>query len=200
MGVDQTELGTTSAVILGLVGRRPGSGYDIAGFAARSIAHFWPISRSQVYAALSRLEGVGLIEGTHVQQDRRPDKRRYELTDAGARALDGWLESSGYPTERRRDGLLAKLFFAERMTPDQRVDLLSAYRDRAAAYRIELQAIVDRLQGRPESFYGRSTALFGLVDATARIAWAEHMLAVLHGSAEFGDLDLLHTLAPPAAL
>jgi hypothetical protein len=144
-----------------------------------------------VYAALGRLEDAGLIQGTHVEQDHRPDKRRYELTSAGAEALDAWVQAPGYTSERRRDGLLAKFFFAERMTLEQRVELLTDYRDAADAYRIGLQAIVDRLKDRPESFYGRSTALFGLIDAQARIAWADHMLAVLEGGAELGDLELV---------
>lgn len=190
MNDDELLLGTTPAVILGLVGRRPGSGYEVAAWAARSIGHFWPISKSQIYAELSRLEEAGLIEGTHVEQDRRPDKRRYELTSAGARALDAWAQTPGYPSERRRDGLLAKFFFAEHMTPKQRVELLTDYRDQADAYRIELQTIVEKLEGRQESFYGRSTALFGLLDAQARLAWADHMLAVLEGGTELGDLDL----------
>lgn len=189
MNQEQPQLGTTSCVILGLIGRRPGSGYDIAAWASRSIAHFWPISKSQVYAELARLEAAGLIQGTHVEQDSRPDKRHYELTSAGAAALDAWAQTPGYPSERNRNGLLAKFFFAERMTREQRVQLLTDYRDEAAAYRRELQAIIDKLEGREQSFYGRSTALFGLFDADARVAWAEHMLAVLDGSAELGDLE-----------
>ncbi len=198
MNDDEPQLGTTPAVILGLVGRRPRSGYEVAAWAARSIAHFWPISKSQVYAELARLEDAGLVVGTHVEQNRRPDKRRYELTSAGARALDAWVQAPGYASERRRDGLLAKFFFAERMTHGQRIQLLTDYRDQADAYRIELQAIVDRLEGRPESFYGRSTALFGLIDAQARLAWANHMLAVLGGAAELGDLDLVWEAATRA--
>jgi DNA-binding PadR family transcriptional regulator len=178
-------------VILGLVGRRPGSGYDVAARAARSIAHFWPISKSQVYAELSRLEGAGLILGTHVEQDRRPDKRSYELTSTGANTLDTWAQAPGYSSERSRNGLLAKFFFAERMTPEQRIALLTAYRDQADAYRLELQAVVDKLEGREESFYGRSTALFGLLNAQARVAWADHILATLTGTAESGDVAML---------
>lgn len=191
------QLGTTSHVILGLVGRRPGSGYDVAARAARSIAHFWPISKSQVYAELSRLEDAGLIQGTHVEQDRRPDKRSYELTAAGADTLDDWLQAPGYSSERSRNGLLAKFFFAERMTPEQRIALLTAYRDQAESYRLELQAIVDKLEGREESFYGRSTALFGLLNAQARIVWADHMLATLSGSAQSDDRAVVRA---PASL
>jgi len=105
------------------------------------------------------------------------------------------VQAPGYSSERSRSGLLAKFFFAKRMIPEQRVELLPDYRDQADAYRLEPQAIVDKLEGREDSFYGRATALFGLLDAEARVAWADHMLAVLEGSVEFGDLDLLREAA-----
>ncbi len=163
-------------MILGLVATRPMAGYDLAAFAARSVNHFWPISKSQIYAELTRLERDGYIEGTHIQQDRRPDKRHFELTAAGEMALDAWLRDPGYRIERSRIGLLAKFIFADRMTAQQRGDLLSAYRADADAYRLELQAIFDGLEGREDAVYGRATALYGMRHAEANIAWAEDML------------------------
>ena len=172
----ERDLGTTSCVILGLVARRPMAGYDLAALAACSIDYFWPISKSQVYAELTRLERDGYIEGTQIQQDRRPDKRHFELTATGEAALDAWLGEPGYRIERSRIGLLAKFFFAERMTPGQRAELLEAYRADADAYRLELKAIVDRLEGRADAVYGRATARYGLLHAEANIAWADSML------------------------
>jgi PadR family transcriptional regulator AphA len=173
------QLGTTSCVVLGLVSRRPMSGYDVASLATRSIAHFWPISRSQVYAELSRLEADGYVVGTHVEQDNRPDKRRYELTAMGDEALDSWLEADGYAPDRTRSGFLAKFFFGENITPDQRLILLGEYRAEIDAYRLELQGIVDKLEDRPGAFYGRSTALYGVLTAEAKLNWADQMIKTL---------------------
>ncbi len=175
----ERDLGTTPCVILGLVASRPMAGYELAAFAARSVDHFWPISKSQIYAELTRLERDGYIEGTHIQQDRRPDKRHFELTAAGEQALDAWLRDPGYRIERSRIGLLAKFFFADRMTPQQRSGLLNAYRADADAYRLELQAIVDKLEGREDAAYHRATAVYGLRHAEANIAWADDMLRTL---------------------
>ena len=172
-------LGTTSCVVLGLVARRPMSGYDLAALATRSIAHFWPISKSQVYAELSRLETDGYIVGTHVEQDNRPDKRRYELTQAGDEVLTAWLTTGGYAPDRTRSGFLAKFFFGEQMTREQRLALLDEYRTEVDAYRAELQKIVDKLEDRPESFYGRATALYGVQTAEAKIRWADQMTETL---------------------
>jgi len=176
--------GTTACVILGLVAKRPMSGYDVAALAARSLDHFWPISKSQVYAALSGLEREGFIEGTHVAQERRPDKRRYALTGSGQAALDAWLRTPGYSSQRNRSGLLAKLFFADRMTHEQRIALLDRYRADADAYRQELRAIVDKLEGREDAAYGRATAIYGLRHTEAGIAWADDMIKALGDRAD----------------
>ena len=195
---NESHLGTTSCVILGLVSKRPMSGYDLAMFAARSIAHFWPISKSQVYAELPRLEDAGLIEGTHIEQGRRPDKRNYELTAAGERALDAWLSAPGYSSERTRNGLLAKFFFAERMTRRQGIELVTEYRDQADAYRRELQAVMDELEGRDDTAYGRATARYGLLHAEASVAWSEEVLKALNDSADLGREE--DTIGDPGAL
>ena len=79
-------------VVLGLLAKRPGSGYDIVAFAERSVSFFWPLSRSQLYTELSRLEDLGWASGTTVEQDRYPNKRVYEPTPAGMTALREWLQ------------------------------------------------------------------------------------------------------------
>ena len=181
--MNQRVLGTTSCVVLGLVARRPMSGYDVAALATRSIAHFWPISKSQVYAELSRLETDGYIAGTHVEQGNRPDKRRYELTRAGDDVLNAWLTTGGYAPDRTRSGFLAKFFFGGVMTPEQRLALLGEYRAEVDEYRVDLQQIADKLEERPESFYGRATALYGLLTAEAKIEWVDQMTDALSNPA-----------------
>src|SRR5260370_871676 len=75
------------------------SGYDLAQAAERSVGRFWPISKSQVYAELARLEPLGLVQGTEIAQDRRPDNRR--LHHCGGRVQGG-------PDARRGRGASVK--------------------------------------------------------------------------------------------
>ena len=92
-------------VVLGLLAKRPGSGYDIVAFAERTISFFWPLSRSQLYAELARLEELGWASGTTVEQDRYPNKRVYTPTRAGMTALREWLcllYTSPSPRDRTR--------------------------------------------------------------------------------------------------
>ncbi|WP_264077737.1 PadR family transcriptional regulator [Mycolicibacterium houstonense] len=70
------------------------SGYDLAkGFDA-SVANFWMATPQQLYRELDRMAADGLITARLVEQDRRPNKRLYSLTDDGRAAL---LEFTAIP-------------------------------------------------------------------------------------------------------
>lgn len=174
-------LTTTTCVTLGLLAKHPGSGYDIAALAERSIAHFWPIPKSQLYSELARLEGLGFAKGTTIRQDRYPDKRVYEATESGLMALREWLDGSDYERLRSKNAALVKFFFGAFMNPDRLATLLQAYRADAEARRAALLAVAHRLEARltPERLFGLATIRHGILQAEAAAAWtheAEELL------------------------
>ncbi|MFF0061657.1 PadR family transcriptional regulator [Streptomyces sp. NPDC005279] len=85
------------------------SGYDLAkGFDA-SIANFWMATPQQLYRELERMEGDGLITARVVEQERRPNKRLFSLTEAGFEAVRAYTaEPPGKPTAIR-DELMVKV-------------------------------------------------------------------------------------------
>ncbi len=169
-------LPTTSYVVLGLLERRPRSGYDLVAFADRSIAYFWPISRSLIYRELGRLEELGLLTATEVAQRKLPDKKVYSMTEQGKQALDRWLaEPAGFEEVRYRNGFLVKLLLGRRMSSEQRKDLLDQYREAVETELTDLMAIVGRLERDPGARVGRLTALHGVRQAQARLAWIEEV-------------------------
>ncbi|MBA3309518.1 MAG: PadR family transcriptional regulator [Nocardioidaceae bacterium] len=170
-------------VVLGLLARRPGSGYDVAAFAEKTVRHFWPISRSQLYIELSRLEELGWATGTAVQQDRYPDKRDYETTPAGIAALREWLDESPHrQRQRTQDAVMLKTFLGSYMSPDRLADQLRDYREQAEKLRAELLAVVEHLDAKgptgPHRF-GRATARYGVLQSEATIAWTEEAQTLL---------------------
>lgn len=171
-------LPTTSFAVLGLLSMAPASGYEVAQRADLSIANFWPISKSQVYGELQRLENLGQVRGTDVAQDKVPDKRVYELTTSGAEQLDAWLSEPTYEPNRGRVAFLVKVFFAHRMPRDRFRKLLERYRSEAERERAYLQQIVDELDA-PQAWFTRATALYGLRNAEATIAWADEVTATM---------------------
>jgi len=113
--------------VLGLLGMKPMSGYDIKAAVDRTIRHFWAASYGQIYPELKRLEEAGWIAGKDASQGERA-RRVYKITAQGRRELDGWLH--GYETRiEMRDESLLRLFFADALPPDEALGLLVARRE-----------------------------------------------------------------------
>ncbi|MDQ3477478.1 MAG: PadR family transcriptional regulator [Actinomycetota bacterium] len=170
-------------VVLGLVAKRPGSGYDIAAFADRSVRHFWPLSRSQLYTELSRLEDLGWVSGITVEQDRYPNKRVHDITAAGMTALREWLEAgSGTQPQRTRDPMVLKTFLGSFMDPDRLADQLDDHRGQAAELRAKLLAVIghlDSMETNSSRRFGRASARYGVLQAEATLAWIQEVQALL---------------------
>ena len=113
-------------VILGLVAKAPLSGYEIKAIVDRSTRFFWAASYGQIYPELRRLEREGLIVGEDSPNGARA-RRVYALTDAGRRALVGWLLDSRTTIELRDESLL-RLFFADELPREQALKLLEGRR------------------------------------------------------------------------
>jgi DNA-binding PadR family transcriptional regulator len=169
----------SSFALLGLLSQSPASGYELAQRIEGPIAYFWPMSKSNVYGELTRLESLALISGTEVSQVKLPNKRVFHLTEAGLEALDGWLQEASFIKERTKNSLLVKLLFADRLTPEQVAALIDEALLKAEGERAELGAKVDQLEAVPAAFWARATALYGRFHAEATVAWAEEMARVL---------------------
>ena len=163
------------------------SGYDLAKEFDASMANFWMSTPQQLYRELERMEGEGLIRARLVEQERRPNKRVFSLTEAGRRALHAFTAEPPRPTAIR-DELLVKV---------QAVDVgdtgavLASIRERgqwAAAKLARYERLRERLlAGRSEQEYlARAervgpylTLLRGLAFERENLRWAEQALAVL---------------------
>jgi len=173
------QLTTTSYAVLGLLSISPMSGYDLHQAVARSIAHFWPISKSQVYAELGRLEPLGMVEGTAVPQERLPDKRVFRLTTAGAEALDGWLADEPAGPLQMRIPFLLKALLGHRRPPGATSALLQEVQVAAVEEARRFARFGEFLEQAPGTAYARITVLFGAKIAEAVAEWAEEAQALL---------------------
>jgi PadR family transcriptional regulator AphA len=119
---------TTTLVVLGLVALQPGSGYDLARLADRSVGYLWTPSRSQIYKILPRLVSDGLATAKRVRQRDRPDKDLYSITPAGRRALRRWLAEAEEEPVRNPNIFALKLFFCDLVPARTAQAQLDAYR------------------------------------------------------------------------
>jgi PadR family transcriptional regulator, regulatory protein AphA len=113
--------------VLGLLGVKPMSGYDIKTAVDRTIRHFWAASYGQIYPELKRLEEAGWIAGKDADRGGRT-RRVYRITAAGKRRLEGWLHGEETRIEMRDESLL-RLFFADALPRDEALGLLVARRE-----------------------------------------------------------------------
>jgi PadR family transcriptional regulator, regulatory protein AphA len=134
---DMSSLTPTARVILGLLAWRPHTGYEIKQVTDRSTRFFWGASYGQIYPELRRLEEARLVESSAEPRGRVP-RRVYRLTGPGRRALDEWLAETDESFDVRDEGLL-KLFFADHMPDEQRLELVrrrrARYEESAAFFR-----------------------------------------------------------------
>src|SRR6266480_1774016 len=101
---------TLRYIILGMLGARPMSGYDIKQAFDRALASYWNAGNSQIYTTLKKLSDEELVEAEVIVQKSRPDRKVYRLTPAGEAELDRWLQEE-VPDRFSKDDFLTKLFF-----------------------------------------------------------------------------------------
>ena len=77
--------------------KREASGYDLAKSFDASVANFWMATPQQLYRELERLAEQGLIQARVVEQERRPNKRMYSLTEAGHEAIHAFTAKAPKP-------------------------------------------------------------------------------------------------------
>ncbi|MFD5704188.1 PadR family transcriptional regulator [Streptomyces lasiicapitis] len=84
------------------------SGYQLAKGFDIGVANFWHALPQQLYAELARLEGEELLSGREIVQEGRPNKRVFQVTEAGFAELERFAAASAKPSFIR-DDLLVKV-------------------------------------------------------------------------------------------
>ncbi|WP_043262777.1 PadR family transcriptional regulator [Streptomyces sp. CT34] len=104
------------------------SGYQLTKAFDLGVANFWHAQPQQLYAELTRLEKDGLITGREVVQETRPNKRLFQVTDAGLAELERFTATATKPSFIR-DDLLVKVQAADHVDTGK---LLAQLTERAA--------------------------------------------------------------------
>lgn len=163
------------------------SGYDLAKMFDGSLANFWLVTSQQLYRELDRLAEEGLIQGRVVQQERRPNKRMFSLTEAGRQAIAQYTTEPPKPAVIRED-LLVKVHAVDVGDAAAVCEFLREYRQRSIA-KLEsydrLKALI--LNGRTEQEHFAKAERLGPLLTLQRgfsfeeenIRWAEHALTIL---------------------
>lgn len=164
-------------MVLGLLERSPGHGYDLK---TRHDQHFGTrrLALPQVYATLGRLERDGHVEVAGVQRSGGPDRTIYRVTTGGVDHLESWLAEPESSAGYLQSTVFTKVVLA----------LLSGREPHAvievqrAGHREQMRALTVRKDGASlEATLALDLALFHL-DADLR--WLDHTAARLDALAK----------------
>jgi len=135
--MEQPEAYPITYGILGLLAFwGPLSGYDLKRLFDHMLATMWGAAQSQIYKELRRMKELGWVEMERQEQESRPDRKIYSITDQGQTALRKW---QALPPEiyQVRDELLLKVLFGAFATPS---DLAQNLRKSIADHEMRLLA------------------------------------------------------------
>jgi DNA-binding PadR family transcriptional regulator len=96
-------------VLLGLLDAEPRYGYELKAVFEQFLGGTWQLNIGQIYTSLAKLEAEGLVASQVVPQDASPDRKVYELTARGRRALAAWASAPDEGPVRLREELFLKV-------------------------------------------------------------------------------------------
>ncbi len=135
--MEQPEAYPITYGILGLLAFwGPLSGYDIKRLFDHMLSAMWAAAQSQIYKELRRMKELGWVDMEREEQESRPDRKIYSITDQGHTALRQW---QAQPPEvfQLRDELLLKVLFGTFASP---ADLAQNVRTSIATHEMRLLA------------------------------------------------------------
>lgn len=157
-------LPATSYAVLGLLtfGREL-SGYELKQWADSTLRFYWTApAMSQIYTELKRLEAGGLVQSREVGAGPSRTTKRYRVSARGARELRRWLVESdpGFPLLKHPIAL--RLLLGHLLDPDQIRSMLESYDAALVAQRLQLRAVLDRIESDEAFEFPAHVARWGL--------------------------------------
>jgi PadR family transcriptional regulator, regulatory protein AphA len=172
--------------LLGLINYRPLTGYDLKTTFNASINGFWNASLPQIYRTLHQMEKSGWVLSSIEQQDGKPNRKIYKITDKGKKELRKWL---GEPLEisQAKNKMLIKVFFGNQMDHQDLVNQIRERREQEIQFlekaRNEHKQAADRyaiqLDAKEDVRFWLLSLDFGRRKAKMIVDWCDSALEIL---------------------
>jgi PadR family transcriptional regulator, regulatory protein AphA len=197
-------LTSTSYALLGLLGVRSWTTYELAKQVQRSLGWFWPRAERKLYDEPKRLVAAGYATAADERTGRRP-RTVYAITPAGRRELRRWLGEPSAPAALEFEAMV-RVFFADSGTLEQLRATLEQVAGDAEARQTALRAMIvtQPPPGADDEFAARrhvnALALRFQLDHERQQAnwarWALEQVATWTSAADPGDWDWRGALDP----
>ncbi len=180
--------------ILGFLSWKSFTGYELKHRFSDALSFHWSGNNNQIYGALIELHAQGLVSIEVLQQEKRPAKKLYTITEQGRLELQTWLESEPELPVLRSD-FTTRLAWAAGLEYASRKHLIDRY-----AQSLEAHILMCEERGRrnPEQ-PARSDlekALWAAADRhslefyRAELKWLGEIHKILESDAVAGNTDL----------
>ncbi|MBD2256771.1 PadR family transcriptional regulator [Pseudanabaena sp. FACHB-2040] len=126
--------------ILAVLAHAPYSGYDLSKQFEEGVGCYWQASQQQIYRELGKMEQQGWVTFEKIPQEGKPDKKIYQMTEAGRQELLRWFGEPTEPTPIRED-LLVKVLAAPFMPTELLIKELQHRRQLHTEKLLEYRAI-----------------------------------------------------------
>jgi len=182
---------TSEYALLGLLSQAPASGYDLRRESEAQLGHFWSESYASIYPMLKRLHTKGWVSRSHVEQNDKPDKQIYTITDDGLKAFQKWIDEPIMPLPPRNLTLL-KLHFGSATSRRSLRKHIEDYRDRLMETLAQIEPEISRYRNTSsdsDSVFTLLTLSHTIHSAKASLTWCKSVLEVLNNKADGNRKD-----------
>lgn len=163
--------------LLGLISKKPQTGYELYGTFKEKMIYFWSSTHSQIYSELNKMEKDEWVVSDYVYQEGSPNKKLYTITRIGEEKLLNWLLQEKSKPAKIKDEFLLRASAFHLLSKEDIIGLLDSIIER------EKQVLEGTLQWQKENRSNETdpveslgdyvTAEYGVMYARMYIDWCE---------------------------
>jgi len=175
------------------------TGYELGRMFDYSISHFWPANLSQIYPTLQDMADEGLVTFKRVEQEKRPFRKVFTLTEPGRNELERWLKEP-LTLIPERDHFLVQLWFSADIDKEDTIKCISTYAEQVSErlewYKTEAKARIKlglERYGRPmDKLYWNMTIEYCIKQYELWLEWAQDAMRLI-SAFEYEDAEVKAT-------
>ena len=173
--------------LLGLLDHRPMTGYDLKKMLDHPMGFFWAAQMSQIYRELNTLEEKRLVKSEVEPQEKRPDRKVYQVTKEGHEAFLRWLNK--FPdrlSELYRSRFLMRIFFSSKIKLDELAFEIKRYKKEIEEQLGYLNKVEQWIKDysrekkfKEDAFYWNLIIKKGYMNVATGIEWVDECLQLI---------------------
>lgn len=164
------------STLLGLLKRKPRTGYDLSKIVAKTTSFYWNATSTQVYQSLKRMAEKGWVHVETIVQTGKPSRQVYHLNDSGQEAFMKWLQAAP-ETPTQKEPFLVQMYFLNMLCKTEIIEKLEAYREEHQARWEEFMTyratINDPAKSEQENLARRLPLEAGIMQEEFWLRWCE---------------------------